>query len=224
MAKEEKPLKLSPSKLNTFLACKRCFWLEMHGEAPPQGPFTGVLTILDSMQKNYYDRYRKNGLPPLLKGKLKLRLADQKLVDTVRKYLIWNDSKTGDILRGKMDDCFVDKAGRLVVMDNKTRSGEFKEIYDEYRMQLDTYAFLLQKNGFNVGKTGYIVYFVPDRKSKIEKGVKFKVDARPVKLRPGRVVRTFREALRTARLSSPPKRHKDEFCEMCTWFAEVTGL
>lgn len=219
---ETKPLKLSPSSINTFLACPRCFWLAMHGKAVPAGFPMGLLCVMDGIQKGYYDRHRKDGLPPLLRGKIPFKLVDQKTVEGFRKYITWADEKTGAILRGKMDDCFIDSKGTLVVMDNKTRSGEFKEIYDDYRFQLDTYAFLLMKNGFKVGKKGYIVYFVPDKKSDIGKGVRFDVEVKPVGLRPGRVPGVFRQAVALARRARPPAHHKE--CEMCLWVREIREM
>ena len=208
------PLKLSPSSLNAFRACPRCFWMDVHGKGPPPGPPMALLTVMDALEKNYYDKYRP-ALPPLLKGKLPVKLVDAALAQRIRKYLYWNDEGTGAALRGKMDDCFVDNEGALIVMDNKTRAGEFKEIYDVYKFQLDCYAFLLAKNGYKVGKRGYIVYFVPDKSSDIEKGVRFTADVKEVELHPGRVVPTFRDAVKVARQAKPPARHEE--CELCHW-------
>jgi hypothetical protein len=212
-------IKLSPSRLNIFIACPRCFWMGLHGpEAPPDFPM-GLLCVMDTLQKNYYDKHRHQGLPPMLKGKIPFNLVDQKTVEKLRHYVTWTDEKTGAVLRGKMDDCFIDSKGTLFVMDNKTRSGEFKEIYDTYKFQLDTYAFLLQKNNFKVGPTGYIVYFVPDKESNIEQGVKFNVEIKSIKLKPGRVIKVFRKAVKVAQQKKPPKHHKE--CEMCLWIREM---
>ena len=59
-----KQIKLSPSRLNTFLACKRCFWMAMHGKAVPGGFPMALLNVMDGIQKRYYDKYRSKGLPP----------------------------------------------------------------------------------------------------------------------------------------------------------------
>ena len=218
-----KQIKLSPSRLNTFIACKRCFWMAMHGKAVPGGFPMALLNVMDGIQKRYYDKYRSKGLPPLLKGEISLKLVDPKTAEKLRKYLIWHDKKTDAVLRGKMDDCFIDSKGVLVVMDNKTRSGDFKQIYPEYKFQLETYAFLLQQNGYKVNsKKGYIVYFQPDKTSNIEKGVKFTTDIKPVKLNPDIVPIIFRRAVALARKSKPPKEHAE--CELCTWIREIREL
>ncbi|MFH0830062.1 MAG: PD-(D/E)XK nuclease family protein [Candidatus Aenigmatarchaeota archaeon] len=214
-----KPLKLSPSSLNAFRDCPKCFWLDMNGKGAPPGFPMALLCVMDGIQKRYYDSHRAEGLPPMLKGKVPFKLVDLETAEKLRHYITWNDEQTGAVLRGKMDDCFIDRDGTLVVMDNKTRSGEFKEIYDGYMFQLDTYAFLLAKNGFKVGKTGYIVYFVPDKESDMEKGVKFDVDVKSVELHPGRVLGVFRDAVKLARQAKPPANHKE--CEMCAWVAKM---
>ncbi|MCX6750266.1 MAG: PD-(D/E)XK nuclease family protein [Candidatus Pacearchaeota archaeon] len=215
-------LKLSPSSLSVMRACPRCFWLQMNGPKEPAGFPMAILNVFDAVEKNYYDKYRKEGLPPMLKGKIPLKLVDQKTAEKLRKYLIWEDTETGAVLRGKMDDCFIDNKGTLVVMDNKTRSGDFKEIYENYLFQLDTYAFLLEKNGYKVADKGYIIYFQPDKGSDLDKGVKFSTDPKVVKLNPNRVIGVFREAVKIAKQKKAPEHHKE--CETCLWINKIREL
>lgn len=215
-----KPLKLSPSSLNAFRACARCFWMNVHGRGVPAGPFPSLPSGIDIILKAYYDKHRP-ALPPILKGKLDEKLVDQATADRLRKYVYWNDETTGASLRGKMDDCFVDANGTLVVMDNKTRGFPLKEenseLDDIYAFQLDAYAFLLERNGHKVSKVGYLVYYIPEQTDDIEKGVRFGVHVKKLKLNPERVLTIFREAVATARKAKPPKEHEE--CEMCHWIA-----
>ncbi len=210
--------KLSPSKLNTFQACPRCFWISVHKKSAPSIPMV-LHNMMDYIEKNYYDKHRHEGLPPLLKGKIPGKLVDKELAERIRKYLIWTDEETGSLLRGKMDDCFIDSDGCLSVMDNKTLSGEFKEIRDSYKLQLECYAFLLEKNGHKVGKTGYLIYFVPDKTGDPEKGVKFNTEVKELKLDISRVPEIFKQAVKTASLKSPPKHHEE--CQTCLWVRDV---
>ena len=223
MIDEVKPLKLSRSKLDAFLHCQRCFWLEVHGKAPPIDMAMGVYNVLDSIQKRYYDRYRNDGLPPLLKDKIPLKLADANLVEKLRSGVSFDDEKLKAVLWGKMDDCFVDGKGRLVVMDNKTSSSGPNEEYEEgYRFQLDVYGYLLMKNGFKVAPYGYLVYYIPDKESDFNNGIKFKVETRKFKLDANRILDIFRRAVETAREKKPPARHEE--CEMCIWMHEMDGI
>ena len=215
-------LKLSPSSINGFLACPRCFWLNIHGHKMPG--FPPVLhNVMDLIEKNYYDRHRATGLPPLLKGKLPFKLIDQKTAERLRHYISWTDEKTGDILHGKLDDCFIDKNNTLVVMDNKTKAKESSEINEEYEFQLSCYAFLLSKNGFNVNtETGYLVYFVPNKQSDLDKGVTFATEINKVKLDIARVPDIFRKAALVAKQAKAPTRHKE--CEVCNWLHRLEEL
>ena len=219
-------LKLSPSSLNAFRACARCFWMDVHGKAPPAGPFPSLPGGIDIILKAYYDKHRP-ALPPILKGKLDLKLVDQTLADRIRKYIYWNDETTGAALRGKMDDCFVDKTGALVVMDNKTRgfplkeTAESAELDDIYAFQLDAYAFLLKQNGHTVSDTGYLVYYIPEPTDDIEKGVKFGVHIKKLKLDPDRVPKVFRNAVKAAQQAKPPAQHEE--CELCHWLMLMTA-
>jgi len=219
---ESKELKLSPSSINGFIACPRCFWLNIHGHRMPG--FPPVLhNIMDLIEKGYYDKFRSSGLPPLLKGKLPFKLADQATVESLRHYIGWKDDKTGDILRGKLDDCFIGKDGTLIVMDNKTKAKESAEVTKEYEFQLSTYAFLLSKNGFKVNmETGYLVYFVPDKASDLDKGVKFNVEINKVALNTDNVPVVFRKAALVAKQAKAPPKHKE--CEVCMWLHRLEEL
>jgi len=221
MAEDEKPLKISRSKLDTFIHCQRCFWLEVHGKAPPIDMAMGIYNILDAVQKNYYDKYREEGLPPLLKGKLPFKLADINLVKKLRIGIFFKDKKLNAVLWGKMDDCFIDDKGRLVVMDNKTSSGEPKPEYEKgYKFQLNTYAYLLIKNGFKINPYACLVYYIPEKESDFGKGIKFKVHVNRIKLDITKIHGIFKKAVEIARKDQPPSRHEE--CEMCMWTEGMT--
>jgi len=65
-----KPIKLSPSKLNEFNACSRCFYdAYTLGIKKPRGIFPSLPGGLDRVLKVYFDKFRGT-LPPELKGKL----------------------------------------------------------------------------------------------------------------------------------------------------------
>lgn len=50
---------LSASRLNLFLECRRCFWLEHRaGIARPKTPFPTLPSGIDLVLKQRYDRYR----------------------------------------------------------------------------------------------------------------------------------------------------------------------
>jgi len=204
-------VKLSASSLGSALECPACFWRDYN--FPLRIHLPGVLNRMDKIEKDYYDRYR-NKIPPILKSKLKEKLVDIKTVLKLRTGIKYFDKKLNAILSGKMDDCFIDSKNRLVVMDNKTASPDSEEFLHVYHMQLNVYAFLLQKNGFKTMDHGYLVFYTAE-KGDPQKGVIFKVTVKKLKLHPQKALKVFRYAVSLVRRPRQPKSHKD--CETCQW-------
>ncbi|MEM4254619.1 MAG: PD-(D/E)XK nuclease family protein [Candidatus Woesearchaeota archaeon] len=207
-------IKLSPSKLGSFLQCPACFWRDYHKKMPPSFPMPGILIRMDSLTKNYYDSYR-NSLPPSLKG-LPETLVDKQTADKIRHWLSYKDPNTNAELRGKMDDCLINKKGELVPIDNKTASPKEGELLQLYQIQLDAYAFLLQKNNYKTANYGYLIYYTADSGTP-DKGIIFKTETRKLELNPNRIPKILSDAAAVLKQSKPPKNHKD--CEMCDWFS-----
>jgi hypothetical protein len=65
-------IRLSPSSLNLFLDCPRCFWLYVNkGIRQPSIPVATITTGLDKVIKEYFNLYRPKGtLPPFLENKV----------------------------------------------------------------------------------------------------------------------------------------------------------
>ena len=50
-------MRLSPSSLNLFLECPKCFWLRMKmGVHRPMGPFPSLPSGMDGLIKTYFDK------------------------------------------------------------------------------------------------------------------------------------------------------------------------
>ena len=125
-----KQIKLSPSRLNLFLECPRCFWLDLvKGIKRPSGPFPSLPSGMDGILKNHFDSFMKKGkLPPelmstecehnkctLFKDEDKLKIWRSNF-----KGLEYLDKKSGILLRGAVDNILV-KGKKLIVLDFKTR-------------------------------------------------------------------------------------------------------
>jgi len=117
--------KLSPSRINLFIECKRCFWLSVNEKVKrPTRPFPSLPNGVDREVKNHFDRFRrKDEVPPELEDR-DLELFDgQNFLDKARSWKTepkWRDRKTGAILRGGVDDLLLD-GDKIVVLDYKTR-------------------------------------------------------------------------------------------------------
>ncbi len=171
MPKKEKSgfkYKLSPSRLNLYRECPRCFWLSLNkGLGRPDGPFPSLPSGIDGVLKRHFDEYRKKGqLPKFLKDhNLDVKLFnDITLLDEWRnnfKGVRYVDKKHNVLLRGAVDEILM-RDDELVILDFKTRGFPIKEdTHKSYQDQLNLYRFLLVKNGHKVSRRGYLLFFHP---------------------------------------------------------------
>ena len=215
---ETKTIKLSPSKLNLFLECPLCFWLNENGVHRPSGPFPSLPGGMDRKLKIYFDKYRKEGkLPPELRGKVEGKLFDNMdkmdVWRNARKGLSWTD-ENGDVLAGAIDDCLVD-GKNFIIVDFKTYGGSeiTKEKIDFYQNQMDCYTLLFEKNGLKHPGYAYLIFFIPVEIK--ENGiVKFNIEIKKVKTDSSRALKTFNDAIKLIK-NKRPKKHSE--CKFCAW-------
>ena len=220
---------LSPSALNLFLECAKCFWLEKNrGIHRPSGAFPSLPSGMDSVLKKYFDKFRAEGqLPPEIKGKVEGKLLDDpKFLREWRinmKGIRWFDEELDAELMGALDDCLVDD-GCYVPVDYKTRGWAAKEdSHTYYQNQLNCYTFLLQKNGFKIKDFAYLLFYSPkevlgDLAVKPPSGdltaVLFNVEPRKVEVNPEAAYKVFKAAVKTIR-GPQPATHST--CKFCSW-------
>lgn len=210
--------KLSPSRLNLFLDCTRCFWLEnIKGIFRPDGVFPSLPSGMDIAIKAHFDRFRKLGeLPPEIKGKVVGKLlGDEELITKMRdwKTFSFEDKEMGVIFRGGLDDCLVHESAHIPI-DFKTRGFKLEEDSSGYyQNQLDCYALLLEKNGFKQPGFAYLVYYIV---KEVKKNGAVKFDIRVVKIDTDskRAMDLLRKAVEV--LNGPMPEPSDE-CEFCRW-------
>lgn len=215
-----KIIRLSPSSLNLFLECPRCFWLQINENIHrPRGIFPSLPGGMDLVIKDYFDKYReKDELPPELRGKVDGKLLhDHALLNRWRNWrtgLEYTDEVLGVTLFGALDDC-LQVGDKFVPLDYKTRGFIPKEGDSEkyYGNQLDCYSLLLEQNGYPVGEFGYLIYYYPER---VEENGTVIFNVKPVKLKidPSRARKTLKDAIKL--LNEPIPSHHTE-CEYCIW-------
>jgi len=214
-----KQLRLSPSTLNIYLECRKCFWLQFNrGIKRPRGIFPSLPGGMDNVIKSYFDTYRVRGeLPPELREGVEGVLVPE--LDLIRKWRDWRtglsytDSSLNAVLFGALDDCVLDE-GFYVPLDYKTRGyapGGDSERY--YGNQLNCYSLLLEENGYRVKNHAYLVYYYPD--SVGEDGV-VKFNVQPVRLNTElrRAKKTFEGAVELLRGDMPPDTPGCEYCRL----------
>lgn len=212
-------LRLSPSALNLFLECPKCFWLE-YGEGihRPRGPFPSLPGGMDIIIKKYFDSYRAVGkLPPELVGQVEGDLFPDN--EVLSKWRSWRsglshyDRELDAVLVGALDDCMV-SGGKYIPTDYKTRGFELKEGGESfYQNQLNCYSFLLESNGLPQPGYAYLIYFIP---KEVKSGgvVNFSVEVKKVTTSTDDARRTFTAAVRLLR-DNAPASHTE--CQFCSW-------
>jgi CRISPR/Cas system-associated exonuclease Cas4 (RecB family) len=165
------PYKISRSKIDLFMQCPRCFWLDVRlGIKRPSSPPFQINKAIDELFKKEFDAHRaaKTRHPLMESYELDLIPFQHANID------IWRDvprtgieflhKETNLVLWGGVDDIWVDpKTQELVIVDYKAtaKKGEVSldaQWQDMYKRQLEVYQWLFRQNGFKVSDTGYFVY------------------------------------------------------------------
>lgn len=163
------PFKLSRSKIQNFLDCPRCFYLDRRcGTGQPGSlPFT-LNTAVDGLLKTEFDGYRAKCKPhPLMveHGITAIPFAHSALDDWRMNFkgIQVLHEPTNFIITGAVDDLWINPENELIVVDYKATSTTKEITLDEdyrqsYKNQMEIYQWLLRQTGFQVSKTGYFVY------------------------------------------------------------------
>lgn len=166
---DDKPFKLSRSKIDLFLQCPRCFYLDRKlGVArPPSMPFN-LNSAVDHLLKKEFDAFRaiKAPHPLMVKNNIKAIPFSHPDLDTWRenfKGLTFHHKETNFNITGALDDLWIDKSDSLIVVDYKSTSKDGSISINApwqiaYKRQLEVYQWLLYKNGFSVSDIAYFVY------------------------------------------------------------------
>lgn len=166
---QEATFKVSRSKIELFMQCPRCFWLDARLKIKrPSGPPFNINKAIDELFKKEFDRYRAKGeAHPLMVefGVPAVPFAHESL-DKWRENFVGVQAlhkPTNLLVFGAIDDVWTSQDGELIVVDYKATARD-KEVSIEsdwqvsYKRQLEVYQWLLRQNGFKVSDTGYFVY------------------------------------------------------------------
>ena len=217
-------IKLSPSTLNLFLECPRCFWMDkVKGIKRPRGIFPSLPGGMDRVIKTHFDSFRAKGLLPAELNKVEF--DNTELFGHQTKLEKWRNWRTGleyrdsdgSILSGALDDLLV-KGDRYIPFDYKTKGSVTTEedAVKYYQNQLDCYALLLHENQMPTAGYGFLLYYSP--KTVRENGEVF-FDLQTIKIStdPERARMTFRKAVALLKCPAPATNAQ---CEYCAWLGK----
>lgn len=225
---QQKPFALSRSKVELFLQCPRCFYLEarLGIRRPPGFPFN-LNSAVDELLKKEFDQYRAIQQPHPIMVEHGLDLVPYHHP----KLNQWRHNFTGirhyyrglglDCF-GAVDDIWMDTQEQLYVIDYKATSKNISDpnrlVYPEYKRQLGFYRWLLQQEGFTVANTGYLLYCNGLRNQPSFEGrMDFEVYLLPVEADHSWVMPTLQQLYTTLQQNAWPTAGN---CDFCAYFEE----
>ncbi len=169
-------VKLSRTKIELFLDCPRCFWLDMNKgiKRPPSFPYT-INSAIDGLLKQEFDVCRENGTAHYLIKKYNINAIPYKCkeIDTWRHNFTgiqFHHKVTDFLVFGAVDDVWVNPEGELIVVDYKSTGANQHQIYPSYKRQMEIYQWLLVQNGYKVSKIGYFLFAQVNKTSGFAEG------------------------------------------------------
>jgi CRISPR/Cas system-associated exonuclease Cas4 (RecB family) len=161
--------RISRSKIDLFIECPRCFYLDrrLGVSRPPGFPFS-LNNAVDILLKKEFDIHRKQGTShPLMEsyGVEAVPFQDKRMEiwrDTFKGVEFFHEP-TNFVVFGGIDDAWIDKDKKIIVVDYKATSKTEEvtldaEWQDGYKRQMEVYQWLLRHNDLDVSDTGYFVY------------------------------------------------------------------
>ena len=166
---QTEPFKVSRTKIELFMQCPRCFWLDGRLKIKrPSGPPFNINKAIDELFKKEFDAYRAKGeAHPLMTkfGVDAIPFAHESLGKWRENFVGIQamHEPTNLLVFGAVDDLWTAPNGDLIVVDYKATAKSTEVSIDSdwqisYKRQLEVYQWLLRQNGFSVAPTGYFVY------------------------------------------------------------------
>lgn len=241
---QKDPYKLSRSKIELFMQCPRCFWLDVRLKiGRPSSPPFNINKAIDELFKKEFDYYRERKEPHPLMTK-----AGVVAIPYQHKDLnVWRTNFTGIStlheptnlhIFGAVDDVWIGEDGKLIVVDYKAtaKAEPVKQLkeegswHDMYRRQMEIYQWLLSQNGFEVSNTGYFVYATGSwAHDKFDNIVQFETHVFPHEGKFDWVEDTIKAMKKTMDSETMPEVGKrimdpDKPCEFCEYARSRTEL
>ncbi len=224
------PYALSRSKVELFMNCPRCFYLDRRLGIPrPAGFPFNLNSAVDTLLKAEFDVYRTSGEPhPLMVE------AGLKAVPHAHEHLdSWRNNFRGVRtihaasnleVYGAIDDLWRDlESDELMVVDYKSTSKNSEVNIDaawqiSYKRQMEFYQWLLRQQGQAVSRRGWFVYCNGRRDlPSFENRLEFSIKLIPYDGDDGWVEGTLLKIRQTLSADEPPAiNHNCEYCSFAS--------
>lgn len=221
------PFYLSRSKIDLFLECPRCFYIDrrLGIGRPPGYPFT-LNSAVDTLLKKEFDIHRtEESAHPLMEeyGIEAIPFAHEKIDEwrDTRKGVQYLYEPTNFLITGAIDDVWINLEEELHVVDYKATSKNGQVSIDadwqiSYKRQMEVYQWLLRKNNFLVSDVGYFVYCNGNTdKEAFDKKIEFDITIIPYKGKDDWVEKTIASIHKCLMSEKIPEMAKD--CDYCRY-------
>ena len=226
-----KPFKLSRTKVESFINCERCFYLDrrLGVNQVPSFPFN-INSAVDELLKREFDRYRELAEPHpyMIAAGVNAIPYQHDELNKWRENFIgiqYFHENSNFLLHGAIDDVWKKNEGELIVVDYKATSKKDKVNINApwqkgYKRQMEFYQWLLRKNNFQVSNRGYFVYCNGRRdREGFNAKVEFDVDLLPYDGDDGWVEDTIEKIVTCLNQDKTPE--PNENCDQCKYNQEV---
>ena len=224
--KSKLPFKLSRSKIDLFLQCPRCFYIDrrLGVSRPPGFPFSLNIAV-DHLLKKEFDIHRAAGRAhPLMDtyGIDAIPFSHGFMAEWRENFVgvRFLHKPTNFLVFGAVDDIWVNPQKELHVVDYKSTSKDGvvsldAEWQNSYKRQMEVYQWLLRHNNLSVSSTGYFVYCNGKKDREAFDGkLEFDVTIIPYTGLDDWVEKTLIDAHETLCKDTVPKAGKDcDYCE-----------
>ncbi|MHB1865109.1 MAG: PD-(D/E)XK nuclease family protein [Candidatus Saccharimonadales bacterium] len=166
---QQEEYKISRSKIELFMQCPRCFWLDARLKIKrPDGPPFSLNKAVDELLKKEFDTYRSAAKPHPIMIDYKINAVPFQHEDLDK----WRENFVGVgalhkptnlYIFGAVDDLWVTEKGELIVVDYKATAKTSEVSLDadwqvSYKRQVEVYQWLLRQNGFKVNDMAIFIY------------------------------------------------------------------
>jgi len=229
------PFKLSRTRLDLFMACPRCFYIDrgLGVDRPPGFPFS-LNSAVDALLKKEFDLHRADQTPhPLMKvnGIDAIPFRHEKMDewrDALLGGITYFHKPTNFLLSGGIDDLWVNPSGEIHIVEYKS-TAKASEVdlsadwQNGYKRQAEIYQWLFRQNGFKVSKTAYFLYCNGDLTAeRFDLKLCFHVKIIPYEGNDGWVEKAVTDAYKCLSDGILPNASPD--CDFCLYVKHATAV
>lgn len=167
----KEPFLISRSKLELFIHCPRCFYLDRRmGLTIPDNSSYSINQAIDRILKREFDHYRQLGLKHPIMQKYDIDALPFYHKENMKEWrrvqtggIKFHHAATNLIIKGAVDELWLTSKNEMIVVDYKASASTKKTIstgkwLKSSLRQLEVYAWLLQMNQYKTHDTGYLLY------------------------------------------------------------------